>query len=387
MAQSNDRAVDVVVIGGGVIGLAIAWRASQRGLRTLVLERGEAGGASTRVAAGMLAPIAEMAPGEEPLLELGLVSAQAYPDFITELSRASGRDDVGYLGCGTMLVARDRDEAEALDRELELRRRFGLAVHRLRSSEARSREPALAPAIRLALAVPDDHAIDPRKLTLALVQALTRADAELRERAEVAALELDGDCVSGVVLRGGERIRSPRVVLAAGAWSGTIEGIPSASRVPVAPVKGQIMRLHDPAGPGLVNCVLRVPGGYVVPRGDGRYVIGGTMEERGFDTTVTAGALFELLRDATELVPGVSELVLDELSAGLRPGTPDNLPAIGRGRPEGLYWATGHRRGGILLAPITATLVAGLLAGEPAPALLSRFDPGRFAGASVRRAA
>jgi glycine oxidase len=387
VAQSNDRAVDVVVIGGGVIGLAIAWRASQRGLHTLVLERGQAGGGSTRVAAGMLAPIAEVAPGEEPLLELGLLSAQAYPDFVAELSRASGRDDVGYLGCGTMLVARDRDEAEALDRELELRRRFGLAVHRLRASEARAREPALAPAIRLALAVPDDHAIDPRRLTMALVEAMTRAHAELRERAEVAALELDGDHVSGVVLRGGERIRSPRVVLAAGAWSGTIEGIPPTSRVPVAPVKGQIIRLHDPAGPGLVNCVLRIPGGYVVPRGDGQYVIGGTMEERGFDTTVTAGALFELLREATELVPGVSELVLDELSAGLRPGTPDNLPAIGRGRPEGLYWATGHRRGGILLAPITATLVAGLLAGEDPPALLNPFDPGRFAGASVRRAA
>jgi glycine oxidase len=387
VTQSNHRGVDVVVIGGGVIGLAIAWRSAERGLRTLVLERGQAGGAASRVAAGMLAPIAEVAPGEEPLLELGLVSARSYPDFVKELARASGCDDVGYLACGTMLVARDRDEAEALDRELELRRRFGLAVHRLRASEARSREPALAPAIRLALAVPDDHVIDPRKLTAALVEALRREGGGLREGAEVAALELDDDRVAGVVLRDGERIGSPRVVLAAGAWSSAIDGVPLSSRVPVAPVKGQIMRLHDPAGAGLVNCVLRVPGGYLVPRGDGRYVIGGTMEERGFDTTVTAGAMFELLRQATELVPGVSELVLDELSAGLRPGTPDNLPAIGRGRPDGLFWATGHRRGGILLAPVTAALVAGLLAGEEPPELLRPFDPARFVRDSLWRAA
>jgi glycine oxidase len=387
MTQSKDRAVDVVVVGGGVIGLAIAWRASERGLRTLVLDRGQAGGGTSRVAAGMLAPIAEVAPAEEPLLELGLASARAYPEFVSELSRASGRDDVGYLDCGTMLVARDRDEAEALDRELELRRSFGLAVHRLLASEARSREPALAPAVRLALAIPDDHVIDPRKLTMALADALSESAGELRERADVAGLEVDGDRVSGVVLRGGERIRAPRVVLAAGAWCGAIEGIPAAARVPVRPVKGQILRLHDPAGSGLVARVLRFADGYLVPRGDGRYVIGGTMEERGFDTTVTAGAMFELLREASELVPGVSEFVLDELSAGLRPATPDNLPAIGRGEPDGLYWATGHRRSGILLAPITATLVADLLAGEQPPTLAAPFDPARFAGASIESAA
>jgi glycine oxidase len=387
MIQRNDRAADVVVIGAGVIGLAIAWRASERGVRTLVLDRARAGGGTTRVAAGMLAPIAEVAPGEEPLLELGLRSARAYPEFVGELARASGREDVGYLNCGTMLIARDRDEAEALDRELELRRGLGLPVQRLRASEARSREPALAPAIRLALAIPDDHVVDPRKLTLALVDALRHAAGQLREGAEVVSIELDGDRVSGVVLSDGERIRSPRVVIAAGAWCGAIEGIPPTARVPIRPVKGQILRLHDPAGPGLVTRVLRVPDGYVVPRGDGRYVIGGTMEERGFDTTVTAGALHELLREASGLVPGVSELVLDELSAGLRPGTPDNLPAIGRGQLDGLYWATGHRRGGVLLAPITATLVVDLLAGEDPPELLRPFDPARFAGAVVRSTA
>jgi glycine oxidase len=151
----------------------------------------------------------------------------------------------------------------------------------------------------------------------------------------------------------------------------------------VRPVKGQILRLHDPAGPGLLTRVVRMPGAYVVPRGDGRYVLGATMEERGFDTAVTAGAMFELLREAIALAPGISELQIDELSAGLRPGTPDNRPAIGHGQVPGLYWATGHHRNGILLAPITAELVVGALAGEAAPELAAPFAPGRFAGAAV----
>jgi glycine oxidase len=142
------------------------------------------------------------------------------------------------------------------------------------------------------------------------------------------------------------------------------------------------MRLHDPAGSGLLTRVLRMPTAYVVPRGDGRYVLGATMEERGFDTTVTAGALFELLRDAYELLPGLSELVVDEFSAGLRPGTADNAPIIGRGAVDGLYWATGHYRHGILLAPATADLIAGaVLDTSPVPA---EFSAERFAGVLSR---
>jgi glycine oxidase len=151
----------------------------------------------------------------------------------------------------------------------------------------------------------------------------------------------------------------------------------------VAPVKGQIMRLHDPAGPGLVRRVIRMGHAYLVPRADGRYVIGATSEERGFDTTVTAGAAFALLREAGELVPGVSELVIDEFTAGLRPGTPDNLPAIGPGSVDGLVWAVGHRRGGILLAPVTAELVVGLLLGDAPDAALDSVAPARFAARRV----
>ena len=167
------------------------------------------------------------------------------------------------------------------------------------------------------------------------------------------------------------------------AWAGALKGIPTHARVPIHPVKGQILRLHDPAGLGLLSHVVRIEGGYIVPRGDGRYVLGATMEERGFDTDVTAGATFELLRDATEVVPGVSELVIDELSAGLRPATPDNAPAIGAGSVPGLFWAVGHYRNGILLTPITAEIVADLLAGGDPPELAAAFTPDRFASATT----
>jgi glycine oxidase len=184
----------------------------------------------------------------------------------------------------------------------------------------------------------------------------------------VAAVEHTGDRVTGVRLVAGSRLGAAHVVVASGVWSSQVAGIPAAGQIPLRPVKGQIMRLHDPAGPGLLQRVIRMGSSYITPRGDGRYVIGATSEERGFDTTVTAGAAFELLRDASELVPGISEWVLDEFSAGLRPATPDNLPAIGAGVLEGLHWAVGHRRGGILLAPVTAELiVSSLLAEEMDP--------------------
>jgi glycine oxidase len=326
----------------------------------------------------MLAPVAEARLAEQSLLELGLVAAERWRRFVDDLVEAAG-EDPGYLPCGTLLVARDRDEAEALERELELRRGLGLAVERLRPSQARALEPALAPTVRLALEVPGDHAIDPRKLTAALALALSRAGGELRVGVEAEAVEsTPGARIEGVRLGSGEHVEAEQVVIAAGPWSDEVGGIPKEARVPIHPVKGQILRLHDPAGPGLLTRVLRIAGGYIVPRGDGRYALGATMEERGFDTTATAGAAFELLRDAIELVPGVSELVIDELSAGLRPATADNAPAIGPGAIGGLHWAVGHHRNGILLAPITAELVVAGLLGEEPPAIAAPFAPGRF---------
>ena len=383
MSHQQCNAFDLAVVGGGVIGLTVAWRAAGRGLRVVVLERGDPGHGTSWVAAGMLAPVSEADPSEQSLLALGLASAARYPAFVEELAEASGIDP-GYLPCGTLVLARDADEAAALERELALRRELGLVVRRLRPSQARASEAGLAPTLRLALEAPEDHAVDPRRLTAALAEAVRRAGGELRTGAEVRELRIAADGgLEGVTLAGGEPVYAERVVLAMGAWSHALAGIPQDALVPVRPVKGQIMRLRDPAGPGLASHVLRMERGYLVPRGDGRYVLGATMEERGFDTTVTAGAAFELLRDIAELLPGVSELVIEELSAGLRPATPDNAPAIGPAAPAGLHWATGHHRNGILLAPITGELMAAMLTGEEVPELARPFSPGRFSRVAI----
>ncbi len=372
----------MVVVGGGVIGLSIAWRAASRGLRVIVFERGEPGGGASWVAAGMLAPVTEARLTELPLLELGVASAALYAEFAAELEAQTGIAP-GYHRYGTLVVARDRDEAEALERELEVHRGLKLDIGRLRASEARRLEPALAPAIRLALEVRGDHAVDPRQLTQALSEASLAAGVELRVGVEVNEIVCQPDRVTGVQLSDGAYVAAEHVVIAAGVWTAALGGIPAGVRVPIHPVKGQLLRLHDPAGPGLVSRVLRTGGGYLVPRGDGRYVLGATMEERGFDTTVTAGAMFELLRDAMEVIPGISELVIDELIAGLRPSTPDSLPAIGPGTLAGLHWAVGHFRNGILLAPITAEIVvAGLQHEEPAE-VASAFAPSRWQKLSV----
>jgi glycine oxidase len=385
MAGSNGSTVDVAVIGGGVIGLAVAWLARARDMSVTVLERGQIGTGASHVAAGMLAPVAEVEFGQggRDVLELGLRSARMWPDFAERLERASGID-VGLRRGGTLVVARDDDEARELERQLAFRELLGLRAIRLRGSAAREREPALAPTVRLALEAPDDHSVDPRCVLEALRRACELEGVVLCEQTS-AAVELDasGTRVAGVLAwphagrvreRGSsvteddfldaERklVCARAVVVAGGAWSGEVGGLGSRDRVPVRPVKGQIMRLRDPGGPGLLERVVRFEGGYLVPRGDGRYVLGATMEERGFQADLTAGGIYELLRDAHELVPGVSELYVEELGVGFRPGTPDNVPAIGPGTLAGLTWATGHHRNGILLAPLTAELVAAQLA-------------------------
>jgi glycine oxidase len=378
---------DVLVVGGGVIGLAVAWRARERGMSVTLLERGAAGRGTSHVAAGMLAPAAEVEFGEAArrVLELGLRSARMWPGFASELEAAADAQ-VGLRRSGTLLLARDGDGARELERQLELRQSLGLRVRRLRASEARALEPAIAPTVRLALEAPDDHSVDPRLALSALRRACVSAGVRLREHAAVTSIELEkgSERVSGVRLEDGERVSASEIVLAAGPWTESIEGLPPAARVPVRPVKGQILRLRDPSATDLLGRVVRFEGGYIVPRADGRYVLGATVEERGFDPLPTAGGVYELLRRAHELVPGVRELEIEELSVGFRPGSPDNAPVIGRGALSGLTWATGHYRNGILLAPLTAELVAGLLAGERDEQLLSACAPARFTAASER---
>jgi glycine oxidase len=391
--MSRDQRVDVLVVGGGIIGLAVAWRARQRGLSVTLLERGECGQATSRIAAGMLAPVMEVEFGDagRRVLELGLRSAELWPSFAEELAAATGVE-LALLSEGALFLARDHDEARELERKLAFRESLGLRVQRLRASEARELEPALAPTMRLALSAPDDHSVDPRLALRALRRACELEGVAVREHAAVARIELDGagKRANGASLKDGERFSAGAVVLAAGPWSGELAGLPVEACLPVRPVKGQILRLRDPSGPGLLRRAVRFEDGYVLPRDDGRYVLGGTVEERGFDLAPTAGAAYEMLRAAHEIVPGVSELEIEELSVGLRPCTPDNAPAIGPGTLEGLTWATGHYRNGILLAPLTAELVAGVLEGAGAPRhaeqLLAACDPLRFATGSRRTA-
>src|SRR5439155_25117650 len=305
---------DLIVIGGGVIGLAVAWRARERGLAVTVLERELAGGGTSRVAAGMLAPVSEVEFGQAGgrMLELGLRSAAQWPRFAAGLEAVS-QQPVGLLRAGTLMVAKDADEARELERQLAFRTSLGVRATRVRASRARELEPGLAPTIRLALELPDDHAVDPRSLLAALGAACAAAGVELRERAPVARLLLDGATVTGVELEGAERVPAPAVVIAAGTGSAGLGGLSAGDVVPVRPVKGQILRLRDLAGPGLVQRAVRFEGGYLVPRGDGRYALGATVEERGFDLRPTAGAVYQLLRDCHELVPGVSEPAVEEL--------------------------------------------------------------------------
>jgi glycine oxidase len=179
-------------------------------------------------------------------------------------------------------------------------------------------------------------------------------------------------------------VRAGQVLLSPGAYAQRLGGLPDEARVPVRPLKGQVLRLRDPQGPGLVERAIRGVDAYLVPRDDGRYVLGATMEERGFDLAPTAGGVYELLRDMSEVVPGVLEMEIEELRTGLRPAMPDNLPAIGSGALPGLTWATGHGRNGILLTPVTAELAAAALAGEPLPGWAAPCDPRRFARVEAR---
>ncbi len=375
-------AFDAVIVGAGVIGLAIGWRAARIGLSVLVVDRDNPGRGASWVAAGMLAPVTEATFGEDRLLALTLESARRYPAFLAELADATGCElEAGAPG--TLFVAVDRDQLEALRRLYEFQIDLGLPVEWLSGQRCRELELALHPATRAGILAPDRE-VDPRALTRALASALVAAGGRLRSGAEVTGIADDGGQVTGIRLASGEEIRSRRVVVAAGCWSTDLEGAPKSLATALRPVKGQILRLHTRRGdaPPLTHLV-RTEEAYLVPRPHGELVVGATVEEQGFDTALTGGGVYELLRAAIEVVPAVRELELTEASAGLRPGTPDNAPLLGPAGPagpEGLVIATGHFRHGILLAPVTADAIASLLVKEEVPDEIRPFSPERFAG-------
>jgi glycine oxidase len=373
--MSQQPATDVLVVGGGVIGLAIAWRAAGAGMPVTVVDETPGQGASW-AAAGMLAPVTEVHYGERPLLGLNLAAAGRWPAFAEEVEEAGGQP-VGYRPGGTLAVARDADDNAALEDLYQFQLRCGLEVERLRSRECRQLEPGLAPSIRGGVLAAGDHQVDNRALVEALLGACRRAGVRLVP-GRVAELVTEGDRVTGVVLGDGDRLAAGAVVLAAGCWSGGLGGLAAEALPPVRPVKGQLLYLRGSADEPLCSRNVRGLEVYVVPRGDGRVVVGATVEEQGFDTRVTAGAVHDLLRAALELLPDVAELELAETVVGLRPGSPDNAPMLGPAGPEGLVVATGHYRNGILLTPVTADAIAELLASGRVPELIAPFAPGRF---------
>jgi glycine oxidase len=366
VSATRSETPDAIVVGGGVIGLACAWRAAERGLAVTLIEREHPGAGASNVAAGMLAPVGEASFGEDRLLELALAAHRIWPRFARELAGASGRE-VGFLELGALHVALDRDEAGELRRRHELMRAQALEAEWLAPSACRALEPGLAPGGHGGVHAPHESAVDPRALIAALVTAFERAGGRI-EIAEVSGALLENGRLAGVQTADGTTHRAGEVVLAAGSWSAAA-WLPPEARPPIRPVKGQILTLRGPAGRPVCERIVVSERVYIVPRADGSLVIGATVEEQGFDTRVTAGGVHELLREAYRILPEIAELELVETIAGLRPATPDNLPLIGPGAIEGLVLATGHFRNGILLAPLTAERIADVLAGAPAEAV------------------
>ncbi len=381
---------DVIVVGGGVIGTAIAWRAALAG-RTVTLIDPGTGDKASLVAAGMLGPVSESVFGEQNLLTLNLHAVGRFPSFNAELEAATGQR-TGLRTEGTLAVAYDNGDLAALDRLTEFRHSVGLAAQRLTARECRRLEPFLAPSTRGGVLAAGDLSVDNRRYLAALRAAAGGAGVRAIP-GTVSAVSADGGTPARVRVRlpDGAKVAltARNVVIAAGWATSSIEGLPDAIRKAIRPVKGQLLRLRHPAAlPPVISHTIRatVAGRdlYLVPRADGEVVLGATQEERG-DRYITAGAVHDLLHDAMAALPAIGELILAEASAGLRPGTSDNGPILGRVATRdpvgagGLVVAAGHFRNGILLSAATADAVAALLAGQAPHPAWTPFGPVRLA--------
>jgi glycine oxidase len=372
---------DVAVIGGGPIGTAIAWRCAQRGLSVLLADPGTGDGA-WHTAAGMLAPVTELHYTETPLLRLGLDSLARFPAFVEELERTTGMS-CGFECRGTLAVAWDAADLRALHDLHRFAAGLGLEARLVSGRELRELEPGLAAGLPGGMLVPADHAVDPRLLHAALSVACRESG--VRTATGRASLLVEHGRAAGLALdTSDEAVAAGAVVVAAGAWSGQVTGVPAHAVAPVRPVKGQTVRLRTRAGAPLRHVLrAKVSGSdvYVVPRASGEVVVGASVEEAGFDVQPRAGAVYELLRDAQSVLPELGEAVLAETCTGLRPGSPDNAPIVGASSLPGLIHASGHYRNGILLTPVTADAVADLVTTGAMQPVMAAFTPSRFSAA------
>jgi glycine oxidase len=362
---------DVAIVGGGIVGSAIALEVARRKARVVVVEREQPCRQASWAAAGMLSPLAEAHAGG-PFLDLLIQARERFPALVAELESLTGIG-LGYRTEGALLVATKEDEEGELEQRLAWQRDLGLEVLPLTGDEARRLEPALSAEVRSALHFPGDHQIDNRLLGKALWFAASAAGAEFRLGSNARRLDLRGR--PAIELSNGDTIEAATVVIAAGSWSAQLSGLPRA--LPVEPVHGQLLSLSST--PPALRHIVTDGSGYLVPRSDGRVIVGATVERTGFRSRVTASGLNRLTSVAMELVPSFADLLVDAHWSGFRPGTPDLLPILGPDpdEPRVLY-ATGHYRNGILLGPITGQIIAAAALGDPQPIDLQPFSIARF---------
>ncbi len=372
-------AVDVAVAGAGVIGLSIAWRLALRGLSVAVFERAGTGAGASLAAAGMLAAAAEHEPGCHDLLALALESQRQWPQFRAGLEAQSGRA-IDFRADGTLVVALGRDEVERLRFRHDLHKRCGLATRWLGGPEVRALEPALRPSVAAGLHCADDHQVDPRLVMAALRAACLAAGVSLFEQCPVTGVDLEGGRARGLVTTRGA-CRAPMVVLTTGAWTGDV--VPPGVKVPVRPLKGQSLALRTTPDTGTLAAIVWTEQIYMAPKSDGRLIVGATVEERGFDETITAGGVYALLEGARRAFPAIEEMAIDAIWTGFRPSSIDDAPILGATPVPGLVLATGHHRNGYLLAPVTAFAIESLIADGALPAVAQPFRHDRFGGAAA----
>ncbi|MBP2681648.1 MAG: glycine oxidase ThiO [Candidatus Krumholzibacteriota bacterium] len=380
--RAFDERSPVAVIGGGVIGLSVGWQLARRDVPVAVFERDEAGRGASWVAAGMLAPHSEVGFEEEEFLRLGIESLNQFPRFLDEIEEDGGKR-IPLDGRGTLIVGFHRDDTERIRRLYEFREHLGLPVKWLPGSEGREIEPLLSPKISAAIWLPDDGQINNRDLVDALKTALVSRGGVIREHAPVREVIVENGGVKSIRTPEGEFAASS-VVIAAGCWSGLIDGIPEGVKPPVRPVKGQIVSLRV-TDDFRFEHVVRAPDAYLLPKDDGRLLVGATQEEMGFDVTPTAGPVMRLLERGWEAIPSIYDLPIEGIDVGLRPGSRDNEPLIGPTEIGDLYYATGHYRHGILLAPVTAYALCDMMLEGETPELLAPFRPSRFLKPRGRR--
>ena len=365
---------DVLVVGGGVIGCAVARELAGAHLRVVLVEREQTGSGASGAAAGILSPQAE-ADGPSPLLQLGIESRSMFPRLVEEL-RAETGIEVPYRTSGTLFLALDDEEEAKLEQRYAWQCGAGLRVERISAGRVSTLEPAVSAGVRIALRFPYDHQIDNVTLTRALAASAERRGVEFRTSAEVSSVLVQGGRVEGVAIGPG-RIYAPRVVICGGAWSALIDcGGPE---LPVTPVRGQMVALESERA--RLDRVVFTERGYLVQRLDGRILVGSTTEHAGYEPRATAKGVGDLLALAQRVVPALEQASIAGIWAGLRPGTKDGLPILGAAGspwPEGLFFATGHFRNGILLAPLTARLIAEELLTGRTSLPLDPFQASRF---------